>query len=99
MTHPTEGSIAPDFTLDTDAGTPLSLSALRGRPVVLFFYPKDDTPGCTKEACAFRDAWDEYTAASVGVVGVSSDDDASHRKFAEKYGFVFPLVAAYLLDM
>jgi thioredoxin-dependent peroxiredoxin len=85
---------APVPALQTTAhnGTAIDLAAIT-QPTVVYFYPKDDTPGCTKEACAFRDAWDKYTAASVGVIGVSSDTDESHRKFAEKHEFVVPLVA------
>jgi thioredoxin-dependent peroxiredoxin len=88
----TVGAPAPALTATAHDGTSLDLRAL-GRPTVVYFYPKDDTPGCTAEACAFRDAWDKYTAAKVGVIGVSSDDDASHRAFAEKHRFTFPLVA------
>lgn len=86
------GDEVPALTTKAHDGSTIDLRNL-GRPTIVYFYPKDDTPGCTKEACAFRDAWDKFTAASVGVVGVSSDDDASHRAFAEKYKFVFPLVA------
>jgi peroxiredoxin Q/BCP len=90
---PAEGEVAPDFTLDDQDGRPVSLSILRGRPVVLYFYPKDDTPGCTKEACAFRDARADYEAAGARVLGVSPDNVASHKKFAEKYGLPFTLLA------
>ena len=93
MTHPTEGSIAPDFTLDTDAGTPLTLSALRGRPVVLFFYPKDDTPGCTKEACSFRDLSADFAEKGAVILGVSPDDTSSHVKFRDKFSLPFPLLS------
>lgn len=86
------GAPVPALKTTAHNGTVVDLAALQ-QPTVVYFYPRDDTPGCTKEACAFRDAWDKYTAASVGVVGVSSDDDASHRKFAEKHKFVFPLIA------
>ncbi len=86
------GEPAPPLHTTAHDGSTVDLATLT-QPTVVYFYPKDDTPGCTKEACAFRDAWDEFTAASVGVIGVSSDTDESHRKFAEKYKFVFPLVA------
>jgi peroxiredoxin Q/BCP len=88
-----EGQPAPDFTLLDQRGEPVSLSSLKGEPVVLYFYPRDDTPGCTKEACAFRDARSEYEAAGAHVVGVSPDDVASHRKFADKYELPFTLAA------
>jgi thioredoxin-dependent peroxiredoxin len=88
-----KGEPAPDFTLPDQDGKPVSLSALRGHPVVLYFYPKDDTPGCTKEACAFRDARKDYEEAGAKVVGVSPDDVSSHRKFADKYELPFTLVA------
>ncbi|MBC8071534.1 MAG: peroxiredoxin [Deltaproteobacteria bacterium] len=88
----TAGAPVPALKTTAHNGTVVDLASM-GQPTVVYFYPKDDTPGCTKEACAFRDAWDKYTAASVGVVGVSSDDDESHRKFAEKHKFVFPLIA------
>ncbi|WP_422924967.1 thioredoxin-dependent thiol peroxidase [Singulisphaera sp. PoT] len=87
------GQPAPDFTLDDQHGNPVSLSELRGKPVVLYFYPKDDTPGCTKEACAFRDARADYEAAGAHVVGVSPDTVASHKKFVDKYELPFTLVA------
>jgi thioredoxin-dependent peroxiredoxin len=87
------GQAAPDFTLSDQDGQPVSLSQFRGTPVVLYFYPKDDTPGCTKEACAFRDARVDYVGAGAKVIGVSPDSPASHRKFAEKYQLPFTLVA------
>jgi thioredoxin-dependent peroxiredoxin len=87
------GQPAPDFTLPDETGTPRQLSDYRGKPVVLYFYPKDDTPGCTKEACAFRDIWSEYEAAGVLVIGVSTQDLESKREFAEKHELPFPLVA------
>jgi peroxiredoxin Q/BCP len=87
------GQPAPDFTLPDQHGQPVSLSQLRGTPVVLYFYPKDDTPGCTKEACAFRDARADYEGAGAKVIGISPDTAASHRKFAEKYQLPFTLVA------
>src|SRR5437764_3244652 len=87
------GQTAPDFTLPDQGGREVTLSQLRGTPVVLYFYPKDDTPGCTKEACAFRDARDAYEAAGAKVIGVSPDSPASHQKFAEKYQLPFTLAA------
>jgi peroxiredoxin Q/BCP len=87
------GQPAPDFTLSDQHGQPVTLSQFRGKPVVLYFYPKDDTPGCTKEACAFRDARATYEDAGAKVIGVSPDDPASHLKFAEKYQLPFTLVA------
>lgn len=87
------GDTAPDFTLPTDGGGTLSLSSLRGRPVVLYFYPKDDTSGCTKEAIGFRDARAEFEKAGAAVVGVSKDSVAKHDKFKTKYDLNFPLVS------
>jgi peroxiredoxin Q/BCP len=88
-----EGTPAPDFELESDAGTKVRLSEFRGRPVVLYFYPRDDTPGCTKQACGFRDAYGEYGQRGAVVLGVSPDDVASHAKFKEKYGLPFTLLA------
>ncbi len=88
-----EGETAPDFTLPADDGTQVKLSDLRGKPVVLYFYPKDDTPGCTKEACAFRDRTQDLKAKGAVVLGVSPDDVASHGKFRDKYSLNFPLLA------
>jgi peroxiredoxin Q/BCP len=88
-----EGRPAPDFELATDEGTKVRLSDFRGRPVVLYFYPKDDTPGCTAEACGIRDAFDRFEDAGAVVLGVSADDEESHRRFREKYGLPFTLVA------
>ena len=88
-----EGQPAPDFTLRDQHGNDVSLSSLKGMPVVLYFYPRDDTPGCTKEACAFRDARADYEAAGARVLGVSPDPVASHKKFAEKYELPFTLLA------
>jgi peroxiredoxin Q/BCP len=88
-----EGESAPDFTLAADDGRQVKLSDLRGKPVVLYFYPKDDTPGCTKEACAFRDRTPELQAKGAVVLGVSPDDVASHGKFRDKYSLNFPLLA------
>lgn len=87
------GQPAPDFTLDDQKGEPVTLSELKGKPVVLYFYPKDDTPGCTKEACAFRDARAAYEKAGAQVIGVSPDTSKSHEKFAAKYDLPFTLVA------
>ncbi len=88
-----EGQQAPDFALMSDAGETVRLSALRGRPVVLYFYPRDDTPGCTVEACEFRDAYDRFRERGVEVIGVSPDPVASHRKFKQKHELPFPLLA------
>jgi peroxiredoxin Q/BCP len=87
------GQTAPDFTLPDQAGNPVSLKALRGKPVVVYFYPKDDTPGCTKEACSFRDNWQALTEQGVAVLGISPDTQASHAKFAGKYKLPFTLLA------
>src|ERR1700682_6730895 len=86
------GDTAPDFTLGADNGQKVKLSAQRGNPVVLYFYPKDDTPGCTKQACALRDAWKEFTGRAV-VFGVSVDSAKSHVKFVTKYSLPFPLIS------
>jgi len=88
-----EGSAAPGFTLATDAGDTVSLTDLRGKPVVLYFYPRDDTPGCTKQACGIRDAWAEFEAAGAVVLGVSPDGEASHARFRAKYELPFTLLA------
>jgi peroxiredoxin Q/BCP len=87
------GQPAPDFTLPTDGGGTLSLAALRGRPVVLYFYPKDDTPGCTKEACAFRDQFPDFSALDVAIVGLSKDPPKSHDRFKNKYTLPFSLAS------
>ena len=87
------GQAAPEFELGTDSGDTVSLASLRGKPVVLYFYPKDDTPGCTAQACSIRDAWGEFERAGAVVLGVSADDEASHAKFREKYELPFPLLA------
>jgi peroxiredoxin Q/BCP len=89
----TYGEQAPDFTLTTDSGDAVTLSAFRGRPVVLYFYPKDDTPGCTKEACAFRDAYDEFQERGAVILGVSPDSEASHARFRKKYALPFVLLS------
>jgi peroxiredoxin Q/BCP len=88
-----EGQEAPGFELMSDAGETVSLSALRGKPVVLYFYPKDDTPGCTTQACGIRDAWGEFERAGAVVLGVSPDGERSHAKFRDKYDLPFPLLA------
>jgi thioredoxin-dependent peroxiredoxin len=88
-----EGKPAPDFELESDTGETVRLSKLRGRPVVLYFYPKDDTPGCTTEACEFRDAYDVYRDRGAEVIGVSPDTVASHEKFKTKHQLPFTLLA------
>ena len=88
-----EGKKAPDFAAPTDGAKTLKLSDLRGRPVVLYFYPKDDTPGCTTEACGFRDAAPDFKKLKAQIVGVSKDNVARHDKFKAKYGHNFPLVS------
>ncbi len=88
-----DGDRAPDFTLPADGGGTISLSALRGRPVVLYFYPKDDTSGCTAEACAFRDAGPDFSKLDARVIGVSRDSAAKHDRFKAKHGLNFPLAA------
>ena len=88
-----EGTPAPDFELTSDSGERVRLSDLRGKPVVLYFYPKDDTPGCTTEACEFRDAYDVFRDRGAEVLGVSPDDAASHVKFKTKYELPFTLLA------
>lgn len=87
------GQPAPDFTLPDQHGDEVTLSQFKGRPVVLYFYPRDNTPGCTTEACAFRDARDDYEQAGAKVIGVSPDAVKTHAKFAEKYQLPFTLVA------
>jgi peroxiredoxin Q/BCP len=90
---PRVGDPAPDFTLPTDDGAPLALRALRGRPVVLYFYPADDTETCTKEACAFRDAFPRFRRMRAAVLGVSPDSVRSHARFRAKYALPFTLLA------
>ena len=87
------GDRAPDFTLPDASGAEVSLAGLRGKPVVLYFYPKDDTPGCTKEACSFRDAYEDFRDAGAEVIGVSSDSSESHKRFAARYKLPFTLLA------
>lgn len=86
------GDTAPDFSLPDGEGNLVTLSDLRGRRVVLYFYPRDNTPGCTKEACGFRDAYADYQSQDVVVLGVSTDDAKAHTKFATKYELPFPLL-------
>src|SRR5690349_11572074 len=88
-----EGTAAPDFELTSDDGSTVKRSDLRGRQVVLYFYPKDDTPGCTTQACGIRDAYAEFEREGAVVLGVSPDDEASHVKFKEKYHLPFALLA------
>lgn len=87
------GDHAPDFTLKNDAGEDVTLSALRGKPVILYWYPRDDTPGCTKEACSIRDAWGEFERAGATVLGASTDSVNSHAKFKSKYDLPFTLLS------
>ena len=87
------GDPAPDFTLESDQGGTVSLKDLRGTPVVIYFYPKDDTPGCTKESCDFRDQYTTFQEKSVHVFGISCDDIDSHQKFSEKFSLPFPLLS------
>ena len=88
-----EGKPAPDFELATDSGERVKLSDFRGKPVVLYFYPKDDTPGCTVEASGFRDAYSEFEQRGAVILGVSPDDEASHAKFKDKFSLPFTLLA------
>ena len=87
------GDNAPDFTLESDAGQKVSLKDFRGKKVVLYFYPRDDTPGCTKEACSFRDSIGSITGKDAVVLGVSNDNINSHKKFKQKYSLNFPLLS------
>jgi peroxiredoxin Q/BCP len=87
------GTDAPAFTTTDTNGNSVSLSDFAGKTVVLYFYPKDDTPGCTKQACSFRDAQSEYTSKGIVVLGVSADDEAAHQAFTSKYSLNFPLLA------
>ncbi|MBD2444853.1 MAG: peroxiredoxin [Dolichospermum sp.] len=87
------GTDAPAFTTKDTNGNTVSLSDFAGKTVVLYFYPKDDTPGCTKQACSFRDAQSEYISKGIVVLGVSADDEAGHQAFTQKYNLNFPLLA------
>ena len=87
------GDIAPDFTLKDKDGTDVSLSDFRGKKVVLYFYPKDNTPGCTRQACAFAQSYDGFKAKDVAVIGISRDSVASHLRFAQKYDLPFVLLS------
>ena len=87
-----EGDVAPEFTAATNEGKTVSLSDFRGKNVILYFYPKDSTPGCTKEACAFRDDFAEFKKKGAVILGVSTDSAKSHARFAQKYGLPFPLL-------
>ena len=89
----TVGTNAPAFTVKDTNGNTVSLSNFAGKTVVLYFYPKDDTPGCTKQACSFRDSMSDYQNKDVVVLGVSADDEASHQQFTQKYNLNFPLLA------
>ena len=88
-----EGKPAPKFTLKDATGKSVALADLKGKDVVVYFYPKDDTPGCTKQACGFRDAWSELQDAGIVVLGVSPDEAASHQKFTAKYKLPFTLLS------
>lgn len=88
-----EGTKAPAFTVKDTNGNTVSLADYAGKTVVLYFYPKDDTPGCTKEACSFRDNYDAYTGKDIVVFGVSMDDETSHQAFTNKFNLPFPLLA------
>ena len=87
------GDPAPDFTLQTDEGAEVKLSALRGKNVVVYFYPKDDTPGCTTEACSFRDNLPDFSALQAEIIGISKDSTESHGKFRKKYNLNFHLAS------
>jgi thioredoxin-dependent peroxiredoxin len=87
------GATAPDFTVKDTNGNTVKLADYAGKPVVMYFYPKDDTPGCTKQACSFRDNYQQYLSQGITVFGVSMDDEASHQKFTEKFSLPFPLLA------
>ena len=87
------GTQAPDFSLPDQDGNTISRSQYQGRWLVVYFYPKDDTPGCTKEACAFRDAYQDFTDAGAEVIGISSDSGASHKAFAKRYNLPFRLLS------
>ncbi|KAI3814435.1 hypothetical protein L1987_14075 [Smallanthus sonchifolius] len=88
-----KGSVPPSFTLNDQDGKTVSLSKFKGKPVVVYFYPADETPGCTKQACAFRDSYEKFKKAGAQVVGISGDDAASHKAFAKKYRLPFTLLS------
>lgn len=90
---PEVGLIAPSFALPTDVGTTLSLQELKGKNVILYFYPKDDTSGCTAQACKFQDMLPDFSSINATIIGVSRDSVKSHQKFKDKYGLTFPLLA------
>ncbi len=89
----TVGTTAPDFTAKDTQGNTVSLADFEGKNVILYFYPKDDTPGCTKEACSFRDNYSDYQGKNIAVLGVSADDEDSHQQFTQKFNLPFPLLA------
>jgi peroxiredoxin Q/BCP len=93
MAKPKQGDKAPDFTAKDQNGKTVSLSDFKGKNVILYFYPKDDTPGCTAEACSFRDNYQSLLGKGFAVIGVSTDDEKSHKKFESKYSLPFPLIA------
>ena len=88
-----EGDVAPSFDFRDAEGKVHSTDSLKGKPFIVYFYPRDDTPGCTKEACGFRDHWQAFEAAEITVIGVSADSEASHEKFRNKYNLPFGLAA------
>ena len=90
---PQPGDDAPDFSMQADDGTTVSRESQLGQRYILYFYPKDDTPGCTRQACGIRDAWGEFQRAGAEVFGISADDQASHERFKSKYELPFPLLA------
>lgn len=92
MTHLKKGDKAPDFKAKDQHGNEISLATFKGKKLVLYFYPKDDTPGCTAEACSFRDEYAQLQANGFAIVGVSADNEARHNKFADKYDLPFPLI-------
>jgi peroxiredoxin Q/BCP len=87
------GDKAPDFTLPSDTGAAVSLASLRGKNIILYFYPRDDTPGCTQEACDFRDGISQYANLNAEIIGVSKDDENSHQKFKKKFSLPFTLLS------
>lgn len=93
------GDTAPDFSLPSDTGKTITLSKLRGKKIVLYFYPKDDTPGCTKEACDFRDYFDQFQKRDVEIVGISKDNVKAHTRFKEKYTLPFTLLVDEKADV